>query len=273
MSNLHESIPAATQYIGRYGWGTQGRMLGISRMVQDTDIGLLKKGKFVASTRPRGVLSGFLAIVPSLRAAVYLPPVAGKISPKILRLRLADEILEKGAVLSCYWDGNELVLEDVLVWKGTAVWQTLGFQERWSQCMQSFCSGWTPDTMVQGFPIRLTEYMSLEQIQKPQEREVIEFVPEVANTKRIIWVPSEETETNSCLEHWVRRESAIGPDIFSVWTAEAERLGIAYIRALATSRALRLHPANEFRVKTSWNKMFERYEILEILPPLPSRSS
>jgi hypothetical protein len=69
-------------------------------------------------------------------------------------------------------------------------------------------------------------------------------------------------ETKSYEEHIVRREAAIGPDIFSVWSKTQERLGIAYIRTLAISKLLRLHPVNEFSVKTQWNKMFERHEIL-----------
>ncbi len=255
-------MESAIQFITSYGWGAQGKMLGISRMFQENDLNLLKKMQCVASTRPRGVLSGFLAIVPVTKQVVYLPPIGGKIPAKPIRMRIAEEVFRDGAILSCYWEDSDLILEDVLVWRGTSVWQTVKFQERWNVYMKYFSDAWQPDKALQGCTVRCTEYQSLEQLQKPEGREVIEFVPDSPNTKRLIWVPTEEMETKSYEEHIVKREAAIGPDIFSVWSKTQERLGIAYIRTLAMSKLLRLHPVNEFSVKTQWNKMFERHEIL-----------
>jgi hypothetical protein len=260
-------VTSATQYLGRYGWGTQGKMLGISRMFQDADVNGMKRGKMVASTRPRGVLSGFLAIVPDLQQVIYLPPVAGKIPARMVRMRLSSELLKEGAILSCYWDGGDLVLEDVLVWRGKPVWQQMTFVERWNECMHSFCTMWHPDDVLQGCTVRMVEYVSLHQIVKPGDREVLEFVPNTANTKRMIWLPNEESEEKEYTKHTARRELIIGPDIFSVWSSgeKVERLGIAYIRTLAVSKKLRVHSSDEFQVQTQWNKMFERYEIVDIV--------
>lgn len=258
-----EYASIATQFIAKYGWGTQGRMLGISRMFQDNDVAFLKKSSMVASFRPRGILSGFLAIVPNIQAAIYIPPVGGKIQPKHVRMRISRDILRDGAILSCFWDGADLVLEDVLMWRGVPTWQTMPFQERWT-CMKEFAAHWQPDDVLQGCTIRFTEYMSLEQLQKPENRDVVEFVPNAPNAKRLVWVPTEDAELKSYEVHVARREQAVGPDIFSVWS-KGERLGIAYIRTLAMSKQLRLHPASEFRVQTQWNKAFERHEIVGIL--------
>ncbi len=255
----------AVQFIGRCGWGPQGKMLGISRMFQENDLAFLKKNAYVASLRPRGILSGFLAIVPNLKKIVYIPPIGGKIPIKQIRMRISNTVLTNGAILSCYWEDADLVIEDVLMWKGKPLWQTTTFQERWDTYMKEFSSEWQPDVGIQGCTIRFSEYLSLEQLQKPQEREVVEFIPNTPNTKRLIWVPTEEMESKSFETHVVKRESLVGPDIFSVWSEKQERLGIAYIRSLKTSKALRLHPVNEFLVKTQWNKMFERHEILGIL--------
>jgi hypothetical protein len=255
----------AVQYIAKYGWGTQGRMLGISRMFQENDVTFLKKSSFLASYRPRGILSGFLAIVPSLQTAVYIPPLNGKTPAKQVRMRLSHELLRDGAILSCFWDGADLVLEDVLMWRGTSLWQTVPFQTRWNVYMKECMTHWQPDDTLQGHVIRCTEYMSLEQLQKPENRDVVELIPNTPNNKRLVWVPTEESEMKSYEEHLARRESAIGPDIFSIWSKTMERLGIAYIRTLATSRLLRLHPAQEFKVQTQWNKMFERHEIVGIV--------
>lgn len=260
-----DNVSVTTQYIAKYGWGIQGRMLGISRMFQENDLNFLKKSNMLASYRPRGTLSGFLAIVPSIQCAIYIPPVAGKIQPKLIRMRLTHELLRDGAILSCYWDDTDLVLEDVLVWRGNPTWQTVCFQERWNCMMKEFTAHWQPDSVLQGCTIRFTEYMSLEQLQKPENRDVVEFVPNSPNNKRLVWVPSEESEQKSYEVYTVRRESLVGPDIFSIWSKAMERLGIAYIRSLAISKQLRLHPSNEFQVQTQWNKMFERHEIMGIL--------
>lgn len=256
-------VSTATQFIARYGWGAQGKMLGISRMFQEADMNLLKKEKLVASLRPRGILSGFLAIVPALKSAIYLPPIAGKTQPKQIRMRLSDDLLQTGAILSCYWSsGNELILEDILVWKGASIWQKMPFSARWSECMRSFADSWQPDTVLQNCQIRFAEFLSLESLQKPSDREVIEFIPDSPHAKRMIWLTNEQTEMGTHTIQTVHRESQIGPDIFSVWSDKGERLGIAYIKSLAMSRQLRLHDASEFKVKTAWNKMFERHEIL-----------
>ncbi len=258
-------VNAATQYLARNGWGAQGKMLGISRMFQDADMTSLKKDKILASLRPRGVLSGFLAIVPDIRTVVYLPPIAGKTQPRQIRMRLPDDLLETGAVFSAYWnEASELILEDVLVWRGISVWSKMPFSERWEKCMRELSSIWQPDDTIQGCSIRFAEFKTLASLQKPGEREVVEFIPEAPHTKRMIWLNTQEAEATTQAVHMVHREVAIGPDIFSVWSEKGERLGIAYIKTLATSRALRVHAANEFRVKTTWNKMFDRHEIIGI---------
>lgn len=253
---------SAVQFLAKYGWGSQGRILGISRMFQENDVAFLKKTQCLVSYRPRGILSGFLAIIPSLQMCVYIPPLGGKTSARQVRMRLSHELLRDGAILSCFWDGADLVLEDVLMWRGTHLWQTTTFQNRWNIYMKEFTSQYQPDDVLQGHIIRFTEYMSLEQLQKPENRDVVEFIPNTPNNKRLVWVPTEESELKSFEEHIVRREAAIGPDIFSVWSPTAERLGIAYIRTLAVSRLLRLHAAQEFKVQTQWSKIFERHEIM-----------
>jgi hypothetical protein len=253
----------ATRYIAKFGWGTQGRMLGLSKMFQDSDLQQLKKQKLVATSRPRGVLSGFLAVVPSLRASVWIPPVAGKMTPRILRMRFSDTVLREGAVFSCYWEQTSkstLVLEDLLAWKGQSLWQTQTFAQRWAT-MKTVCDEFRPDPVLQGFQIRLAEYTSLQQLQPPTDSEVVEFVPNAANSKRLIWLPVQETHAKTTF--LAKRESLIGPDIFTLWRGET-RVGMATVRTLAMSRALALAKGDAFEVQTTWNKMFERHEIVGI---------
>jgi hypothetical protein len=272
MSSGGEALAAATSYIARFGWGTQGKMLGISKMFQENDTVLLKKGKVVASYRPRGVLSGFLAVTPALRTAVYIPPIAGKMQHRVLRLRLSDELLREGAVLSCYWNGGELVLEDVLAWGSQSVWHSHTFEDRWGTFMRKFCEDWQPDSVIQECQIRLAEFTALADLQPSGDREVVEFVPNAPNTKRLIWAPVSGEEFSSAepatLTFLARRESAIGPDIFTLWGAASsggqEKVGMALIRTLAVSKMLRLRAGTEFPVQTVWNKRFERHEIVGV---------
>lgn len=264
MSN--EFLQTATQYISKFGFGSQGRMLGISKMFQDSDMNLIRRQKVVATYRPRGVLSGFLAVVPSLRATVWIPPVAGKMTSRILRMRFSDTVLRNGAVFSCYWEQgskNTLVLEDLLAYNNQPLWQTQTFAQR-CEILRQVCNEFQPDGILQGFEVRLAEYMALDQLQTPTDRDVVEFVPNVANSKRLIWLPVEEA---NCGEQKItmlaKRETLIGPDIFTLWRGDS-RIGMAAVRTIAISSALRLKSGEEFEVQTVWNKMFERHEIVGV---------
>lgn len=263
------SIQSAQAYLTRYGWGAQGKSLGITRMFQDADVAALKSLKAVASLRPRGVLSGFLVIAPATpqcptATCAFLPPVTGKQQPFVIRMRLADSLQKEGAIFSAYSDNGDIVIEDVLVWRGKALFQSTGFEERW-KTVGDLLEMWVPDDVLQGCGIRFSEYMALAALQEPAERQVVEFVPLAPNMKRMVWVPTEDGASTTATQWIAKRESLIGPDIFTLWSDKGEKQAqLALVRTLATSRALRVHPVDEFRVNTAWNKMFERWEILGI---------
>ncbi len=264
------SIQAAQAYLTRFGWGAQGKSLGITRMFQEADVAALKSLKAVAALRPRGVLSGFLVIAPPspqtpTPICAFFPPVTGKQQPFVIRMRLAETLAKEGAIFSAYSDNGDIVLEDVLAWRGKALFQTAGFEERWRR-VGEMLEMWVADEALQGCGIRFMEYMSLAELMALQElgeRQVVEFVPLAAATKRMVWVPTEESAKTTVWH--ARREALVGPDIFSLWSDKGEKqphLGL--VRTLATSKMLRLHPVDEFRVNAAWNKMFERWEILGI---------
>lgn len=268
-------MDAASRFLSQGDLGLHGKMLGISKMFQDRDIAMLKMKKTVVTLRPRGVLSGFLAVVPSVHAAVYIPPVGSKIPAIRLHMRLDEQVWQQGVILSCYWDETSLVLEDILQWGDKRLWSSVSFEHRWSKYMQAFCDAWMPDSTLCGCSIRLAEYMTLDQLDSQtlnQVNNVIEFIwAEDAGMRRFIWVPdkskNDDTSDTSQIKV-VRRESQVGPDIFSIWSLSGERIpNYALVRTLAISRALRLHSDDEFRVRTTWNSMFERHEILSIEKP------
>jgi hypothetical protein len=271
-------VAAAEEYVGNSGWGARGKTLGISRMYSENgaDKALIRKEKVVASIRPRGILSGFLAVVPNLGYAVYLPPIAAKMGPQRLRLRLSPQVLADGAIFSAYFNkAKQLVIEDVLTWQHAPVWHTKPFRERWERIIADFATNhFKPMLELQGMAIILAQYTSVNQIQaqEPDANHVVEFVLNGANTKRIIWIPPkvEPTPTTQpAKEHMpgadvfkVKKE--MGPDVFSVWRDD-ERLGLGLVRTLAISKALRLANLDEIAVVAEHNKQFDKWEIKSVI--------
>jgi len=275
-------VAAAEEYVGNNGWGARGKTLGISRMYSENgaDKALIRKEKVVASIRPRGILSGFLAVVPNLGYAVYLPPIAAKMGPQRFRLRLSPAVLTEGAIFSAYFNRQkQLVIEDVLTWKSNPVWHTKPFKERWERIVADFANNhFKPMLELQGTAISLAQYMSVNQVQaqghEPDANHVVEFVLNGPNTKRIIWIPPKvEPATQVAKENAeesipgtdvfkVKKE--MGPDVYSVWRGE-ERLGLGLVRTLAISRALRLANLDEIQVVAEHNKQFDKWEIKSVV--------
>ncbi len=290
-----EWVSVAEEFCGAYGWGARGKYIGISRMFSDSDKQHISRGKVFGSTRPRGILSGFLVIAPSLRYAVYLPPIAAKVGPQRIRMRISEFLQTSGAIFSAFMTRDKrLIIEDVLVWDKHPVWLTTPFEKRWNTIMAQFVKQeFINDNGIQGFTIELAKYVPIAQLTEPDAHTVLEFIPDAPNHKRLIWIPQKNTESNqpivqtedvkeipntvlSSTDHvqkpkttivshgpkYIRREIAMGPDVYSVWEKETKtRLGLALIRTLAISRLLRTDSAEEIDVKAEWNRQFEKWEI------------
>jgi len=239
----------ANAYVERYSWS--GRKVSV--LLQDAT--LLRTGKYVVTYRPRGVLSGFLAVVPKLGYVVFI----SKQQTIRIRMRLSSSLLESGAILSAYCDNTKLVLEDVLVWKERSVWNAT-FEERWKH-MKSFMDEYKPDTVLQGgLEIVFAKYMPLGSLPEKPPRSVLEFVRNDGNTKRLIWVPNKD-EKEPSEEIYAKKEN--GPDVFSLWKGD-ENLGYGLVRTLHVSKALRNATGDKIVVHTKWNPQFEKYEILGV---------
>jgi hypothetical protein len=263
-------VAQAEEFCSSYGWGARGKYIGVSRMFSDGDKITLQRHKMVMSIRPRGILSGFLAVVPALGYAVYLPPVAARTGPQRIRMRLSDTVLKQGAIFSAYlMHGGKLILEDVLAWKGNSVWFTTSFEERWNSIMKQFVlQEWKNDPVLQTRSIDLASYVSISDVSEPDAQSVLEFVPNAPNQKRLIWIPSREIPANTILNDTTtlltaKQEASMGPDVYSIWRGE-ERLGLALVRTLAISRALRGAKQESIPVDCVWNKQFEKWEIQTI---------
>jgi len=296
-----EWVAAAEEYIGSFGWGGRGRNLGVSRMFGEGDKASLSRNKYVAAVRPRGILSGFLAILPGRHGeVVYVPPIAAKVPPQRMRLRISPTLAEGGAVFSAYLTRAEagaprrLVLEDVLVWRGEPVWSTKNFTKRWGHYMKLFVTQeFKADPVLQGFSVELATYTALSALTEPNERQVAEFVPDDPGNKRLIWkapdgvavaatvaapvhptisstnsVPDTVSAATAIPGFVAKKEAGMGPDVYAVYKNGVERVGLALVRTLAISKALRLAitaEKTEVPIKAVFNKTFEKYEVLEVL--------
>jgi hypothetical protein len=270
-------IAAAEEYLGKFGWGARGRSLGVSRMFGTSDVASCVRNAVVATLRPRGVLSGFLAVVPGT-GVVYIPPIAAKVSPQRLRLRVSDSLLESGAIFSAYITRDSprtLVIEDVLVWNGVDVWNTRTFSDRWNNLLADFfASHFRSDPVLQGCTVDHARYVNPSALSKPDEKHVVEVVPEGAGSKRLIWMPRDSeiahvsTAPKAADEKCtVQKEAGMGPDVYAVYKGST-RMGLALVRTLAISKALRLALSpmqTAIPVRAELNKMFDKYEILEVL--------
>jgi hypothetical protein len=269
-------VAAAEEYLGKFGWGARGRSLGVSRMFGTNDAASCVRNAVVATLRPRGVLSGFLAVIPGT-GVVYIPPIAAKVSPQRLRLRISEALLAGGAIFSAYVTRDSprsIVFEDVLVWNGVDVWSSRTFSDRWNNLLaEFFATHFRSDPIFQGCSISVAKYVNVNALSEPDEKNVVELVPENAGAKRLIWMPPRAAAptpvapppTNE--KFTVQKESGMGPDVYAVYKG-VTRMGLALVRTLAISKALRLAltPAQTaIPVRAELNKMFDKYEILEVL--------
>jgi hypothetical protein len=261
-------INKTEEYAGTNGWGARGKFIGISRMLNDSDLTHIQNNKMVSSVRPRGIISGFLAIVPNLGHGVFLPPVAAKMGPQKLRMRLSDELVSGGAIFSAYMTKSEnsktLVIEDVLLWNTQPMWFTKRFEERINTLKLFQEKHFRQDTLLQGCKIVFANYNSLKETVEPDAKHVLEFVPNQTSQKRLIWMKPKEEAVQSVLT--ARKEVGAGPDVFMIYK-DGQKLGQALVRTLVVSRLLRAaftEGKAETPVTAEFNKQFDKWEITDI---------
>ena len=62
----------------------------------------------------------------------------------------------------------------------------------------------------------------------------------------------------------VAKKDMGGPDVYSLFAAEMAPLGIAVIRKLNISHAMRKYCVVKTFVKVEWNSSFDRWEIVDV---------
>jgi hypothetical protein len=271
-------VEKAEEFIGKHGFGSRGKHISISRVLNPTDLSQLPLQQHVCAYRPRGILSGFLVIHPELQYVVYLPPAASKLQPQRFYTRINPRILEHGLIASAYLYNKQFVIEDLLAIDGNILWSR-SFSERWKLLKQFLENELRHDPFLQGgYTLTSTSYMPLGSLVEPSDDKVVEFVASASGgQKRMIWIPvrggastqaTPPAANNSVKNaHVAKREAGMGPDVYTVYDGET-KLGIALVRTLLASRGLRLafaaSDAETIRVNTQFNKQFDKWEILDV---------
>jgi hypothetical protein len=274
-------IEKAEEFCSNHGFGSRGKYTHLGRMFNSSDLTQLQTSQYVCAYRPRGILSGFLVIHPELQYAVFLPSASSKLQPQRIHLRIDPHLVEHGVILSAYLYNKQYVIEDLIYIDGAVVWQTRDFNERWKRMKQLLEHELCNDIHFQGgINITCATYMSLAALVEPTDDKIVEFIPFTCGQKRLVWIPERDTirmshasETSSSKTsirslpvHVVKRDASMGPDVYTLYEGD-KKLGIALVRTLAASRAVRLGLANgaeSLRVYTQFNKQFDKWEIIDV---------
>lgn len=95
------------------------------------------------------------------------------------------------------------------------------------------------------------------------KQNVVEAAPLVQVGVLDTYFPSLPQENDGSLIAVAKKET--GPDVYSLYTAESKPLGLAVIRKMVLSLAMRQHCQGEpIRVRVEWCPAFDRWEILDV---------
>jgi len=256
----------------------------------DSDLPLIRSKEAVIMKRPRGILSGFLVVVPGGRGAWVL----GTEDPVPVRMRLIEEVRRGGFIASAYFHKGDYVVNDMLVWKDEPSFYCKTFPERWAY-VQEFFRALRPDSVLQGGRLVPASYTIPSAVESVEG--VTEWVPFSSNQKRLIFVPerivspkaatvppkaaASATAKNTVAppvlpskrptdsEPVFARRDPAGPDVYQLWRGKFH-LGQALVRTLAVSKALRTAAPSDLGLPVSveLNKAFAKWEITGLVAPL-----
>jgi hypothetical protein len=110
---------------------------------------------------------------------------------------------------------------------------------------------------------RQNNYNSHTHNNRTAQQNTVEAAPLVQVGILDTYFPSLPQENDGSLIAVAKKES--GPDVYSLYTAESKPLGLAVIRKMVLSLAMRQHCQGEpIRVRVEWCSAFDRWEILDV---------
>jgi hypothetical protein len=271
----------------------------ISYPFQNKHLPVLKRGSWFALKRPADrSRTGLLCMWPERQACIFVSNDRNSSRVALLRLRVDPQFYAAGAGLTVFAAtmcpaAREVLVEDVLMWKGDDVANSLTFRKRFTMVnrwIEHYCEA--DARLMGGLQVRAANWQSLDAVTPDG---VWEFQQEDAGRKRLMWCPGvkkqpiqmkqqpHSIDDTPCIisqggSMAVRQQpigsapaivvSALiakatkgsGPDQWNLHSADGVSLGRALIRTLDVSSALRSCGSTTVNLVVEWNSVFDKWE-------------
>jgi hypothetical protein len=263
----------------------------ISYPFQNKHLPVLKRGSWFALKRPADrSRTGLLCLWPERSSAIFVGSDRNRNNGSrvaLIRLRVDPQFYAAGTGLTVFAAtlcpaARELLVEDVLMWKGDAVANSLTFRKRFTlvnRWIDHYCEA--DARLMGGLQVRAANWQPIDTVTPDG---VWEFQQDDAGRKRLMWLcPStpkkmavvepgepvqmqqqphsiDDTPTISVGALIAGATKGTGPDQWNLHTADGVSLGRALIRTLDVSSALRSCGSSTVNLEVEWNAVFDKWE-------------
>ena len=259
----------------------------ISHPFQNKHLPVLKRGSWFALKRPADrSRTGLLCLWPERAAAIFIGNDRNRNSNSrvaLLRLRVDPQFYAAGVGLTVFAAtlcpaARELLIEDVLMWKGDDVANALTFRKRStlvSRWIDHYCEA--DARLLGGLQVRAANWTSLDAVTPDG---VWEFQQDEAGRRRLMWLcPSSDPGVKQPVQMQQQQQHSVddtptivvgalvakatkgsGPDQWNLHTADGVSLGRALIRTFDVSSALRSCGSTSVNLEVEWNAVFDKWE-------------
>lgn len=245
----------------------------------------LQKGMFYVIENDGLAEPGFLVFLPG-QAPIFLQTKMKAPPPCTLRMRVSPVLGERGgSILVATLDTiqHSLRIEDVWMWKGVAIFDTMGYSKRREYLKEFVERCWIPDVrLMGGIQTSILNPKSVHESMNTPANSVstIEFIPEMAG-KRRMWIGgSGSVRQNELRESPIVSVSALTsesthikaiakavdkmPDIYDLYDDNERFIGQGSVQKFSLSQELRSRDTT-CPVNIQWRKEFNGYEIIGLL--------
>lgn len=262
--------------------------LDIERMKQP-----LQKGVFYVIENDAKAEPGFLVFLPG-QAPVFLQTRIRADPPCTLRMRVSTALGDGGgSILVASLDRvhHTLRLEDVWMWSGNRIYDSVPYSKRRGYLKEFVERHWIPDTrLMGGISTTVLNPRSLQDfLENPQYPvTTVEFIPEMPG-KRRMWISPEESPAPTITPTIMPAAPAViaaaqtqthtkavakvidkMPDIYDLYDEAGSSIGRGSVQKFALSQLLRTRDIKGgVAVRIRWVEDFKGYEIVETLDNRP----
>jgi len=272
---------------------------------QSKHVPALKRNAWFVLRRPVDrARTGLLCVWPAKKCCVYIsgdPPTQRRPTPRValLRLRVDPQFLAAGgptifaATLSA--TKRRLWVEDVFVWKGRPVQEEETFTQRHARIVQ-FLEHYTllDARLLDGLEVEAAPWQPLVALEPEGTWELMQA--EEPGRRRLYWIANHAPPeyVSPTLQGITEGDIAavpqldlgiaagplvavatreVGPDQWSLVSADGKHLGRLLIRSLTQSTQMRAVKGTTARVEVVWNAAFKKWEFSGLSSALATHSS